>query len=126
MKIIIYRTLGVDYVWYTGVPRHASGKDFVKGNPGSPYSISDWMDVNPYLADKPERRMEEFEALVSRTHEAGLKVMLDFIPNHTAPDYVGGICSYDWHDGDWTDTRKNDWTDGRTEQELLNVLRFWA
>lgn len=120
------RTLGVDYVWYTGVPRHASGKDFVKGNPGSPYSISDWMDVNPYLADKPERRMEEFEALVSRTHEAGLKVMLDFIPNHTAPDYVGGICSYDWHDGDWTDTRKNDWTDGRTEKELLNVLRFWA
>ena len=80
-------SLGVDYVWYTGVPRHATGKDFVKGNPGSPYAISDWRDVNPYLADDPERRMEEFDALLARTHAAGFKVLIDYIPNHVAPDY---------------------------------------
>ena len=120
------RSLGVDYVWYTGVPRHATGKDFVKGNPGSPYAISDWRDVNPYLADDPSRRLEEFDALLARTHAAGMRVLIDYIPNHVAPDYEGRICRYDWCDGDWTDTRKNDWSSPETRAEMLEILRFWA
>ena len=120
------RSLGVDYIWYTGVPRHATGKDFVKGDPGSPYAISDWRDVNPYLADDPERRMEEFDALVARTHAAGFKLLIDYIPNHVAPDYQGRICRFDWCDGDWTDTRKNDWSSPDTRAEMLEILRFWA
>ena len=119
-------SLGVDYVWYTGVPRHATGRDFVKGNPGSPYAISDWRDVNPYLADDPSRRMQEFDALLSRTHAAGLRVLIDFIPNHVAPDYKGPIRHFNWCDGDWTDTRKNDWSSPRTRAEMLEILRFWA
>ena len=120
------RSLGVDYVWYTGVPRHATGKPFVKGDPGSPYAISDWYDVNPYLADDPARRLEEFDALVARTHEAGLRVLIDYIPNHVAPDYEGAIRHFDWCDGDWTDTRKNDWSAPETRAEMLNILRYWA
>ena len=119
-------TLGVDYVWYTGVPRHATGQDFVKGDPGSPYAVTDWRDVNPYLADDPERRMEEFDALVARTHAAGFKVLIDYIPNHVAPDYRGGIVHHDYCDGDWTDTRKNDWSAEATRAEMLEILRFWA
>ena len=119
-------SLGVDYVWYTGIPRHATGKPFVKGNPGSPYAITDWFDVNPYLADDPGRRMEEFDALVARTHAAGLRVLIDYIPNHVAPDYEGAICRFDWCDGDWTDTRKNDWSAPGTQAEMLQILRFWA
>ena len=120
------RSLGVDYVWYTGVPRHATGRDFVKGNPGSPYAITDWRDVNPYLADDPSRRMQEFDALVARTHEAGLRVLIDYIPNHVAPDYEGPIRRFNWCDGDWTDTRKNDWSAPETRAEMLGILRFWA
>ena len=119
-------TLGVDCIWYTGIPRHATGKDFVKGNPGSPYAVSDWYDVNPYLADNPPCRMEEFRGLVRRTHEAGLKCIVDFIPNHVACDYHGGLALHGWHDGDWTDTIKVDWSDERTEQEMERILRFWA
>ncbi len=119
-------TLGVDFIWYTGVPRHATGRDFVKGNPGSPYAITDWRDVNPYLADDPARRLEEFDALVRRTHAAGFRVLIDFIPNHVAPDYVGPIRRFDWHDGDWSDTRKNDWSAPATRAEMLEILRFWA
>ena len=74
------RSLGVDYVWYTGIPRHATGKPFVKGDPGSPYAISDWMDVNPYLACDPAERMAEFSSLVGRTHAAGLKLLVDYVP----------------------------------------------
>lgn len=91
------RSLGVSYVWYTGIIRHAtaedeagftpSSADWVKGRAGSPYSITDYYDVNPYLADEPDKRMDEFRDLVRRTHEAGLKVIIDFVPNHVARDY---------------------------------------
>lgn len=91
------RSLGVSHVWYTGIIRHAtaedsdgcspSSADWVKGRAGSPYSITDYYDVNPYLADEPENRMEEFHKLVERTHAAGLKVIIDFVPNHVARDY---------------------------------------
>lgn len=118
-------SLGVDYLWLTGIPRHATGKDFVKGNIGSPYSISDWMDVNPYMADDEESRMQEFEALVGRVHDAGLKLIIDFIPNHVARDYQGGIVHHNYCDGDWTDTYKNDWSAPETYETALEVLRFW-
>ena len=76
--------LGCSHVWYTGIIRHStqvseegcmpSHPQFVKGQAGSPYAICDYYDVNPYLAEKPENRMAEFESLIKRTHEAGLKL----------------------------------------------------
>ena len=120
------RALGVDYIWFTGIPRHASGEPFVKGSPGSPYAISDWYDVNPYLASHPKDRMEEFKSLVQSTHSAGFKCIIDFIPNHVARNYSGPLVTYPWCDGDWTDTFKLDWTDPATEIEFKKILRFWA
>ena len=120
------RDLRIDAVWYTGIPRHASGQPFVKGNPGSPYSISDYYDVNPYLADDEEGRMDEFQRLVRSTHSAGLKVITDFVPNHVSPDNVNGIPVYDHWDYDWTDTRKVDWNDPRTVPAMAEILCFWA
>ncbi len=89
--------LGCSHVWYTGVLRHstqeaidgctASHPQFVKGKAGSPYAICDYYDVNAYLADNPSDRMNEFEALIKRTHEAGLKIIIDFVPNHVSRDY---------------------------------------
>jgi len=119
------RSLGTDYLWLTGIPRHASGKSFVKGNPGCPYSISDWMDINPYLADNPERRMEEFDALVARVHASGLKLLIDYVPNHVARNYEGKIVHYDYCDADWTDTLKNDWNSPQTRDAMAEILRFW-
>ena len=91
------RWLGCSHVWYTGVIRHSTQEDnegciashpqFVKGKAGSPYAICDYYDINPYLADSPEHRMDEFESLIKRTHDAGLKVIIDFVPNHVARDY---------------------------------------
>ncbi|MBR5905290.1 MAG: hypothetical protein IKZ51_02385 [Bacteroidales bacterium] len=120
------KSMEVGYLWLTGIPRHSSGKPFVKGDPGSPYAVCDWYDVNPYLADEPGKRMQEFEALVGRIHSAGLRCLVDFIPNHVGCDYEGGLAVHNYCDGDWTDTRKVDWSDPRTEAEYLKVLRFWA
>lgn len=93
-SLAYWKGLGVDYLWYTGIIRHASlssGEKVVKGDAGSPYAITDYFDVNPYLAGRPEKRMEEFEDLVKRTHEAGLKVIIDFVPNHVAREYRGDL-----------------------------------
>ena len=63
-------TLGMDMLWLTGIIRHATSTEnkVVKGDAGSPYAITDYYDVNPYLADDPSRRMEEFRELVERVH----------------------------------------------------------
>ena len=89
--------LGCSHVWFTGILRHStqtseagctpSHPQFVKGNAGSPYAICDYYDVNAYLADDPDKRMEEFDALIKRSHDAGLKVIMDFVPNHVSRDY---------------------------------------
>lgn len=65
-----------------------SHPQFVKGEAGSPYAITDYYDVNPYLADNPDERMAEFDALVQRTHNHSLKVIMDFVPNHVSRDNV--------------------------------------
>ena len=101
-----FKWLGCSHIWYTGVIRHAttatthgcvpSSSQFVKVRAGSPYAIVDYYDVNPYLATNPEHRMEEFDALVERTHKAGLKVLIDFVPNHVSRDY-GKVCRTPGH-----------------------------
>ena len=69
--------------------RHPKGQPlYRKGKkPESPYAIKDYYDVDPDLAEIPQNRMKEFEALVTRTHEAGLKMIIDFVPNHVARQY---------------------------------------
>ena len=118
--------LGVDYLWYTGIPEHATLKPFVKGDWGSPYAIEDWGAVNPYLADDPARAEEEFRALVRRTHEAGMKVCIDFIPNHVARDYAGPLPHFDYYDYDWSDTCKVDWSHPATVPLMTDILDRWA
>ncbi|RYD89868.1 MAG: alpha-amylase, partial [Sphingobacteriales bacterium] len=88
------KNMGFTHVWYTGVIEHATMTDYsafgitpddpdvVKGRAGSPYAIKDYYDIDPDLAVDVPNRIKEFEALVARTHAAGLKVIMDFVPNH--------------------------------------------
>lgn len=97
------RELGITHIWYTGVIEHATQSDFtaygirkdhnavVKGVAGSPYAIKDYYDIAPALADSIPDRMEEFEQLVERTHTAGMKVIIDFVPNHVARQYHSDV-----------------------------------
>lgn len=91
--------MGFTHVWYTGLLRHATTTDYtqygiprqhasvVKGKAGSPYAIVDYYDIDPDLAVDVPNRMGEFEELVSRTHLAGMKVIIDFVPNHVGREY---------------------------------------
>ncbi|MDC5805012.1 alpha-amylase family protein [Vibrio europaeus] len=99
--LVEIKKLGITYIWYTGVPHHAVIGDYkeiginndhpsvVKGRAGSPYAVKDYYSVNPDLADNPSERNQEFEALIARTHNAGMKVIIDIVPNHVARVYKG-------------------------------------
>ncbi|MDO5443415.1 MAG: alpha-amylase family glycosyl hydrolase [Bacteroidia bacterium] len=124
-----FKKLGVSHVWYTGIIRHSTGKPFVKGDPGSPYAICDYWDVNHYLAEKVDNRMSEFEDLIKRTHDQGMKVIIDFVPNHIGQDYAdshGGIPNCGYYDYDWSDTLKIDYSRHDTWDAMLRILKFWA
>jgi glycosidase len=109
------KKMGFTHIWYTGLLEHATQTDYseygirndhpavVKGKAGSPYAIKDYYDIAPDLAENVPERMKEFEALVERTHQAGLKMIMDFIPNHVAREY----CS-DAKPGGVTDLGEND------------------
>ena len=93
------KNLGVTHIWYTGIPHHdvitdytkygisSDDPDIVKGRAGSPYAVKDYYNVNPDLAENVEQRLEEFQALIKRTHKAGLKAIIDIVPNHVARNY---------------------------------------
>lgn len=93
------KNLGVTHIWYTGVPHHDVIRDYtefgisnddpdvVKGRAGSPYAVKDYYNVNPDLAVDVANRLQEFEALVERSHKNKLKVIIDIVPNHVARNY---------------------------------------
>lgn len=89
------KTLGVTHIWLTGIIRHASEyscpgcspSQVRKGRAGSPYAIVDYYDVNPYLADIANNRIDEFKLLLNRVHSSGLKAVIDFVPNHVGREY---------------------------------------
>ena len=116
------KELGTTHIWYTGVIEHATNTDYtayqirrdhaavVKGNAGSPYAIKDYYDIDPDLADNVPDRMKEFESLVRRTHEAGMKVIIDFVPNHVAASIIRMPRWYMWK------------TWGKDNTEKLSIL----
>ncbi|MGQ1784114.1 MULTISPECIES: alpha-amylase family protein [unclassified Saccharicrinis] len=97
------KELGTTHIWYTGIIEHAIVTDYsqyniakdypevIKGKAGSPYAIKDYYDVNPDLAVDVDNRIKEFEKLVDRSHQEDLKVIIDFVPNHLARNYVSDV-----------------------------------
>ncbi|MGJ8695915.1 MAG: alpha-amylase family glycosyl hydrolase [Verrucomicrobiaceae bacterium] len=93
--------MGFTHVWFTGVLEQASGTDYpgrpadvsdlLKGKAGSPYAIRDYFDVCPDYADDPTKRLDEFQELLKRCKAAGLKAMIDFVPNHVARSYHSDV-----------------------------------
>lgn len=94
------KELGVSHIWLTGILRHATQTDYsdlgmpaahpdvVKGKAGSPYAVTDFFDLDPDLFTNPENCWKEFQDCLQRIQAIGLKVIIDFIPNHTAREYT--------------------------------------
>lgn len=139
-------SLGFTHIWFTGIIRHASKTvykrnhipestpELVKGIAGSPYAICDYYDINPDIAKNVKNRMSEFCKLLERTHKAGMKAIIDFVPNHVAAEYNGKYKPFTdenyypghIHDGDWTDTAKLNYASADTRLKMIDILLFWA
>ncbi len=101
--LVEIKAMGFSHVWYTGVIEHATmtnysahgiktdDPDVVKGRAGSPYAIKDYYDIATDLADDIEFRISEFKELIGRSHKNGLKVIIDFVPNHVARTYASDV-----------------------------------
>jgi glycosidase len=93
------QAMGFTHLWLTGVLQQATATDYadigepaddpdlLKGLAGSPYAIRDYFDVSPDYAEDPAQRRGEFKALIDRIHARGMKVLIDFVPNHVARSY---------------------------------------
>lgn len=93
------KKIGITHIWYTGIIEHATKTNYsnygikqdhkavVKGQAGSPYAIKDYYDIDPDLAENIKNRLSEYDSLVKRTHDCGLKIIMDFVPNHVARQY---------------------------------------
>lgn len=111
------KDMGFTHIWLTGVIEHASTTSYpgidaappeiVKGRAGSPYAICDYYDIDPDIAVSVPDRMQEFEQLVDRIHQAGMKVIIDFVPNHVARIYHSGQSSGKAELGDCDDKEKS-------------------
>jgi glycosidase len=121
--------LGVDVIWF--MPIHPIGVVNRKGTLGSYYSIKDFMDVNPEFGD-----MDDFRSLVSSIHDAGMYVMMDWVPNHSSWDNKLAEQHPDWYvkdeEGnfvspyDWTDVIQFDWSSRSLQEYMLDALLFWV
>ena len=95
--------MGFTHIWVTGVLQQATATDYsaigepaddpdlLKGVAGSPYAIRDYFDVSPDYADDPAKRLEEFKAMIDRVHAKGMKVLIDFVPNHVARSHASTV-----------------------------------
>lgn len=93
------KALGTTHIWYTGLLEHGTKTDYsaygiqqdqhgvIKGQAGSAYAVKDYYDIDPDLAVSVPARMHEFRTLVKNTHDAGMKMIMDFVPNHVARQY---------------------------------------
>lgn len=123
------KALGVDVLWL--MPMYEIGVEERKGTLGSYYAISDYKKVNPEFGT-----MEDFEDLVASAHDLGLKVILDWVANQTAPDHVWmtekpedfyerdslGNAIYEY---DWTDTRSLNYENEEVWKAQDECMRFW-
>jgi glycosidase len=125
------RDLGADVIWL--MPIHPIGEEERKGTLGSPYSVADYRDVNPEFGT-----MEDFQAFVDRAHELGLKVILDWVANHSAWDNPLRGEHPDWYlrdwDGsfrptpwwDWSDIIDFDYTQAGIREYMTESMAFWV
>ena len=125
------KSLGVDVLWF--MPTFPIGIKNKKGELGSYYSVRDYLNVNPEFGT-----LDDFKDLLSKAHEMGMKVVIDWVPNHTSWDNKLTIEHPDWYvkdasgnftppiGFDWTDVIQLDWSKKGLQDYMIDALKFWV
>ena len=123
------RELGIDVVWL--MPIHPIGMLERKGTLGSYYAIADYTAVNPEFGT-----LEDFDRFVAEAHRLGMRVIMDWVANHTSPDarwirekpadwYVRDSLGRTIVQYDWTDIAKLNYANGDMRAAMEQAMRFW-
>jgi len=125
------KELGVDVLWL--MPINPIGVKNRKEPLGSYYSVRDYKDVNPEFGN-----LEDFKKLVSKAHELGFHLIIDWVPNHSSWDNKLTVEHSDWYvkdakgsfippiGFDWTDVIQFDWSNKELQDYMLGALKFWV
>lgn len=125
------KSLGADIVWL--MPIHPIGQKKRKGKLGSPYAVKDYLAINPEFGSK-----RDFKHLVDAAHKLGLKVIIDWVPNHSAwdnalveshphwyaRDYKGDLRPSPWWD--WSDIVEFDYDQIELRNYMIEALKYWV
>ena len=122
------KELGVDILWF--MPVHPISELNRKGELGSYYAVQDYMAVNPEFGT-----LEDFKNMVKQAHDLGMKVIIDWVANHTGCDNVWIEQHPDWFEyengnfvspWDWTDTYSLDYDNKEMRAGMIEAMKFWA
>lgn len=123
------KNMGVQTLWF--MPINPIGKKDRKGALGSYYAISDYTAVNPGYGT-----MDDWKTLVKNAHAKGFKVIIDWVPNHTAADHPWITSHPDFYEldsvthqpvspFDWTDVRKLNYKNPQLVDSMIAAMKFW-
>ena len=122
------KDLGVDILWF--MPIHPISELNRKGGLGSYYAVKDYKGFNPEYGT-----IDEFKHMVDEAHKLGMKVILDWVPNHTGCDNHWVTEHPDWFmkdslgkmygPYDWTDVYKLDYSNKEMRAAMVDALKFW-
>jgi glycosidase len=127
-KLPVLKELGVDILWL--MPLHPIGEINRKGPLGSYYSVKDYKDVNPEFGT-----MDDFKALVQKTHDLGMFLIIDWVPNHSSWDNPLVTSNPEWYakdslgkmfsPWDWTDVVQFDFNQQPLRDYMIETMKFW-
>ncbi|HUX56027.1 MAG TPA: alpha-amylase family glycosyl hydrolase [Bacteroidales bacterium] len=125
------KELGVDVLWL--MPINPIGIKNRKEPLGSYYSVRDYKDVNPEFGN-----IDDFKDLVSKAHELGFHLIIDWVPNHSSWDNNLTVEHPEWYvkdskgsfippiEFDWTDVIQFDWLNMALQDYMIEALKFWV
>lgn len=122
------KDLGVDILWF--MPIHPISEDGRKGKLGSYYAVRDYKGVNPEFGN-----IDDFRKVVKAAHENGMKVIIDWVPNHSGRDNAWVKNHPDWYQRnekgemfgpyDWTDVYKFDYSNPEMRKAMTDAMAYW-
>ncbi len=122
------KLLGIEILWF--MPIHPIGEEERKGTLGSYYSIKDYKGINPEFGT-----IDDFKRVVGKAHELGMKVIIDWVANHSSHDnelaknnpdfYVKDSTGKFISPFDWTDVIKFDYSNPKMREYMIGALEYW-
>lgn len=122
------KDMGVQTLWF--MPLNPISKKDRKGTLGSYYAVASYTSINPEFGT-----LNDWKSLVAAAHEKGMKVIIDWVPNHTGADHPWLSSHPDFYtkdkDGnpavmmDWTDTRQLDYHNTVMEDSMIVCMKYW-